>query len=192
MFGPRLHPPTAGNSAGLNGGAISLDSYCYPGATVANSSRRLVGGTFANNTAVNGKGGAVFISLCPEDAISRPGEPIVGWTYHDNWTRFHNVTFAHNMANCPRCMGGALNIESGQTVISGCRFEHNQVVLLLFYLLSPSEMTADPTTLRRLASLVVGSCLEDSPPTWPWMRASSPTTGPDPRETRCTPLPAPT
>ncbi len=62
-------------------------------------SRRFVGGTFANNTAVNGKGGAVFISLCPEDAISRPGEPIVGWTYHDNRTQFHNVTFAHNMAN---------------------------------------------------------------------------------------------
>jgi hypothetical protein len=59
MFAPRLPP---GNSAGLNGGVISLDSYYYPGAPVANSSRRLVRDTFAN-IALNGKGGAVFISL---------------------------------------------------------------------------------------------------------------------------------
>lgn len=51
------------------------------------------------------------------------------WNYTGNWNRFQDVTFIGNTANCPGCTGGALYIESGQTLMQGGLFEENRAGL---------------------------------------------------------------
>jgi len=94
-----------------------------------NISHHFIDGSFVNNSATMGSGGAVSVASSPDAPLSSTRtDPTQieerAWIYAGN--TFSGVTFFGNTANCSRCTGGELYLNSGETILGGCRFEQNQ------------------------------------------------------------------